>query len=250
MPPVALHCMVHLTPAEFLAKRFPAIYHIKFSPPSSPEHYSLWAMIVWATVPYAVWQLSYHFMITVRRREKIKAGRPTSFTWLRRSYAKTWIGKFVLNLPKSLQEPAFMMIQYLYALLTMLPCPLWFWYRWASAAFLMVVFTWSIYNGATFYIDIFSGIKFQKELERLKKDIANWQASPNVLTSPNLDADVPERSNHDKSKSASDIDGVDMIPLLDGGAQSVASGNDHGYFAEKNEAKGRKQSADPAEQAL
>lgn len=142
-----------------------------------------------------------------------------------------------------------MMIQYLYALLTMLPCPLWFWSRWASATFLMVVFTWSIYNGATFYIDIFSGIKFQKELEKLKKDVANWQASPNVSTSPNLDADVSDRSNHNKSKSASDIDGVDMIPMLDGGAQSVASGNDHGHFAETNEAKERKQPPDPTEQA-
>jgi hypothetical protein len=32
-----------------------------------------------------VWQLMYHFLITVRRRDKIAAGRPTSFTWLRKS---------------------------------------------------------------------------------------------------------------------------------------------------------------------
>jgi hypothetical protein len=31
-------------------------------------------MIIWATVPYACWQLSYHFMITVRRKDKIAAG--------------------------------------------------------------------------------------------------------------------------------------------------------------------------------
>ncbi|RAL59318.1 hypothetical protein DID88_006923 [Monilinia fructigena] len=85
-------------------------------------------MALWSSIPYAVWQLSYHFLITVRRREKIAAGRPTSFTWLRKSYSKAWIGKAVLALPESLQEPAFMLIQYSYALLTMLPCPLWFWY--------------------------------------------------------------------------------------------------------------------------
>jgi hypothetical protein len=134
-------------------------------------------MMLWATLPYAVWQLSYHFLITVRRRDAIKAGRPTSFTWLRKSYAKTWIGKIVLSLPDSLQESAFMVIQYLYAVLTMLPCPIWFWYRWASGVFLMVVFIWSVYNGATFYIDVF-GNRFQKELEALKKDVAKWQASP------------------------------------------------------------------------
>jgi hypothetical protein len=134
-------------------------------------------MMLWATLPYAVWQLSYHFLITVRRREVIKAGRPTSFTWLRKSYAKTWIGKIVLSLPESLQESAFMVIQYLYAVLTMLPSPLWFWYRWPSGLFLTTVFLWSVYNGATFYIDVF-GNRFQKELEALKKDVAKWQASP------------------------------------------------------------------------
>lgn len=78
-----------------------------------------------------------------------------------------------------------MMIQYFYALLTMIPCPLWFWYRWASAIFMVVVFVWSIHNGATYYIDVF-GKRFQKELEQLKKDVAKWQSSPDYTTSPLL----------------------------------------------------------------
>ena len=68
-------------------------------------------------------------------------------------------------------------IQYSYAVLTMLPAPIWFWYRWASGIFLTVVFIWSVYNGATFYIDVF-GNQFKKELDALKADIAKWQASP------------------------------------------------------------------------
>lgn len=147
-------------------------------------------MMLWASIPYAIWQLTYHIFITVRRAEKIAAGRPTSFTWLRKSYAKTWIGKFVLSLPESLQEPAFMVIQYLYALLTMIPCPIWFWYGWASAAFMMGVFIWSIHNGATYYIDVF-GKRFEKELEQLKQDVAKWQSSPD-FSSPVL---TPDTSN-------------------------------------------------------
>uniref|UniRef100_A0A093VCQ7 Glycerophosphocholine acyltransferase 1 n=1 Tax=Talaromyces marneffei PM1 TaxID=1077442 RepID=A0A093VCQ7_TALMA len=185
MPPAAFHCIVHLTPPEMLKERFPAVWDVKFSQPGAPEHFSLLAMMLWASIPYAIWQLSYHRWITVRRADKIAAGRPTSFTWLRRSYAKTWIGKFVLSLPNILQEPAFMMIQYVYALLTMIPCPLWFWYRWASSIFMLVVFVWSIHNGATYYIDVF-GKRFQKELEQLKKDVAKWQASPDYATSPLL----------------------------------------------------------------
>lgn len=221
MPPVTLHCLVHLTPHEILRVRFPAIYNIKFSKPGSPEHYSLWAMMLWATVPYALWQLSYHFLITVRRREKIAAGRPTSFTWLRKSYSKKWIGKFVLSLPEYLQEPAFMMIQYNYALLTMIPCPLWFWYRWPSALFLFSVFSWSIYNGATYYIDVF-GKRFQKELEQLKKDVAKWQSSPDGATSPLLTAE--HATSTPQPLPEGDLDGMrghpnsssfDQIPLLD-----------------------------------
>jgi hypothetical protein len=208
MPPVTLHCLVHLTPAEILRDRFPAVYNIKFSEPGSPEHYSLSAMITWATIPYAVWQLSYHFFITVRRREKIAAGRPTSFTWLRRSYSKTAIGRFVLSLPEPLQEPAFMLIQYCYALLTMIPCSLWFWSRWASAAFLLGVFVWSIWNGANYYMDVF-GKKFQNELEQMKKDVAKWQSSPNggSVASPPL---APEAEGSGPQIQR----GFESIPLL------------------------------------
>jgi hypothetical protein len=205
MPPVTLHCMVHLTSAAMQKTRFPAVYAIIYSAPTSPQHYSLKQMMVWATVPYLVWQLTYHFLITVRRREKIAAGRPTSFTWLRKSYAKTWIGKIVLSLPHFLQEPAFMFIQYAYAISTIIPCPLWFWYRWGSAGFLMTVFVWSIYNGAQFYIDIF-GRRFQKELEQLRKEIGRM----------NADAD-------NSKLGASKADGATVAAqLLEGGPGTVS----------------------------
>ena len=223
MPPVTLHCLVHLTPAEFMKEPFPDIYNIKYNAPDSPVHYSLWAMMIWATIPYAIWQLSYHFFITVRRREKIAAGRPTSFTWLRRSYSKTWIGQFVLGLPEPLQEPAFMMIQYCYALLTMLPCPIWFWFRWPSAGFLVGVFVWSIYNGATYYIDVF-GKRFQNELEALKKDVAKWQSSPEGVTSPLLTAEMV--SSPPTAPAENNKTGIDSIPMLDSrqGSTGVDSG--------------------------
>jgi hypothetical protein len=80
MPCVTLHCLVHLVEPAFQQSRFPGIWSIKTSPVGSKEHYSLLAMTAWSTIPYAIWQLAYHFLITVRRREKIAAGRPTSFT--------------------------------------------------------------------------------------------------------------------------------------------------------------------------
>src|SRR3569833_144864 len=188
MPCATLHCMVHLLDPDLQRRRFPAVWAVHVAPPGAPAAYAnVVSMLAWSSLPYAVWQLSYYFFITVRRREKIAAGRPTSFTWLRRSNSKTWIGRVVLALPAPLQEAAFMLIQYSYAVLTMLPCPIWFYSRWASAAFLMLVFTWSIYNGATYYIDVF-GKRFQKELEAMKAEVAKWQSTPDPagLVSPSL----------------------------------------------------------------
>ena len=207
MPCATLHCLVHLTESEYQQSRFPAIYNIVTASRSSPNYYSLAGMMLWASVPYMVWQFFYHAFITVRRREKIAAGRPTSFTYLRKSYSSTWIGKAVLSLPTPFQETAFMFIQYSYAILTMMPCPIWLYSRRASAAFLTILFAWSVYRGATYYIEIF-GQRFRNELEALKKDVTRWQPSSEDLhpssvssavnsssTSPNRDTGNPMESS-------------------------------------------------------
>jgi len=246
MPPVTLHCIVHLTSPGVQQARFPGVYAIKHSPADSTIHYSLLAMMLWSSIPYAIWQLSYHFLITVRRREKIAAGRPTSFTWLRKSYAKSWIGRLILGLPNQLQEPAFMLTQYLYALGSMLPCPIWFWYRWLSAIFLLSLFSWSIYNGATYYIDVF-GTRFQKELEQLKKDVAKWQASPDVLSSPLMtpkaetgSPTTPQPINQNETSSEGghnrSSNSIDKIPLLDPQSQG-STGTDRTAVGEVRERK-------------
>ncbi|RFU31789.1 hypothetical protein B7463_g4551, partial [Scytalidium lignicola] len=240
MPCVTLHCIVHLYPEALQPERYPAVWAIKNAELGSPEHYGLLFMMLWSTLPYAVWQLSYHFFITVRRREKIAAGRPTSFTWLRKSYSKAWIGRFVLSLPLPLQEPAFMLIQYFYAVLTMLPCPLWFQYREASAAFLMIVFCWSVYNGATYYIDVF-GKRFQNELEAMKREVQKWQNSPELMTSPvltpkgeaggdreilsMLEGDIGSNNHQRNISNGGD---VDMIPLLSEQAEGKSTSLDDG----------------------
>ncbi|KAI0016724.1 hypothetical protein F4780DRAFT_664725 [Xylariomycetidae sp. FL0641] len=259
MPCATLHCMIHLFPPELQRDRFPALWTVKTSPPGSPTAYgNVVSMMAWSTIPYAVWQMMYYFFITVRRREKIAAGRPTSFTWLRKSYSKAWIGKLVLSLPESLQEPAFMVIQYLYAVLTMLPCPLWFYSRWGSATFLMVVFTWSVYNGSTYYIDVF-GKRFQKELESMKAEVAKWQSSPDLLNSPPTgpsDGNEKRRASSTKNDNVNrDVQvqdhvsgrrmSIEEIPMLheeqpgksNGGNPATATGADSGVSGNMQERK-------------
>lgn len=134
-----------------------------------------------------------------------------------------------------------MMIQYVYACLTIVPCPLWFISRWASTAFLLVVFGWSIYNGATFYIDVF-GKRFQKELEAMRADVIKWQNNPETLLqsphiAPHMDggpvqatsldaqlAPSPMRPDAGKNRSTS----LDHIPLLDESSKISATGVDKG----------------------
>ncbi|GAO16465.1 hypothetical protein UVI_02048240 [Ustilaginoidea virens] len=239
MPCVTLHCLVHLCSPLEQESRFPAIWAVKNADSGSATAYAnVISMLSWSTIPYAFWQLSYYFFITVRRRDKIAAGRPTSFTWLRRSYSKTWIGRIVLSLPAGLQEPAFMMIQYSYAVLTMLPCPLWFHSRWASSLFLLTVFAWSIYNGSTYYIDVF-GKRFQKELEAMKAEVLRWQNTPELmlqspLLTPHPDSVVAgtvaalpgQGNNNNNSNSNKTITmSLDKIPLLD---ESSITGADCG----------------------
>lgn len=221
MPCVTLHCVVHLLPDDYQRQAYPAVWAIRNAPTDSPIRYGLFQMMIWATIPYAVWQLSYHFMITVRRRDKIAAGRPTSFTWLRKSYAKNPLGRFVLSLPDSLQEPAFMLIQYTYAVLTMVPCPVWFWSRWASGLFLTVVFIWSTYNGANYYIEVYSK-RFQKELEQLKADVSKWQSSPMTpMPQPNAEQ-------------------MKEFPLLDGNTNTSGATTGSKALGEEGEARERK----------
>lgn len=194
MPCATLHCLVHLIEPDYQQNRFPAIHNIITASRSSPNYYSLAGMMLWASVPYVIWQFFYHAFITVRRRDKIAAGRPTSFTYLRKSYSSTWIGKAVLSLPTPFQETAFMFLQYSYAILTMMPCPLWLHSRQASAAFLTILFAWSVYRGATYYIEIF-GQRFRNELEALKKDVTRWQPSPDDLHPSSCSSAVNSSSN-------------------------------------------------------
>ncbi|KAF7535287.1 hypothetical protein G7054_g5518 [Neopestalotiopsis clavispora] len=242
MPCVTLHCITHLIPEELQKERFPALWTVKTSPPGSPTAYAnIISMLAWSTIPYLFWQLSYYFFITVRRREKIAAGRPTSFTWLLKSYSKAWIGRLVLSLPESLHEPAFMLIQYSYAVLTMLPCPLWFYSRWASAAFLMGVFTWSVYNGSTYYIDVF-GKRFQKELELMKAEVTKWQNSPDLILqspmatpadekkgkAPALDASMEMQARERKAVTEGSVRAVDPATGAHLDVDSIPLLNDEG----------------------
>ncbi|KAK9459591.1 uncharacterized protein V1516DRAFT_680323 [Lipomyces oligophaga] len=196
LPPVVLHCIHFQLEDDYLHERFPGA--------ASLQSLDLVEGMLWASFWYIIWQTLYHIFITVRRKDKIKAGRLTSFEWLRRSYRDTRLGRFVNSLPEPFPVFAFTLIQFGYQMLTMIPCPLWYRYEYLSATFVFSIFMIASYNGATYYIDVF-GRRFQSELGKLQSDVATWHNS----SSPPSPLVTPEST----SMASADDDDVDVITL-------------------------------------
>ncbi|KAG4304588.1 hypothetical protein PORY_001981 [Pneumocystis oryctolagi] len=184
-PPTVLHTIIHIVPTNYTYRRFPALEKLK--------HIDIFPAFIAASIAYFVWQILYYIFIQVRRREKISAGRPTSFTWLLKSYSKTWIGKLVLKLPEPTRPFAFMAIQYIYTLITMAPCPWWYSHKKLSTIFLISLFAWSVWNGASYYVDVF-GRRFQKELEDLRREVSTYENFNSVYPLKNDDIVVSDDS--------------------------------------------------------
>jgi len=101
------------------------------------------------------------------------------------------------------------------------------------------VFVWSVYNGATYYIDVF-GRRWQKELEALRHDVAKWQGSPDGMTvgvlTPGSAVGVEQKEGGEggegaKEHAAKDQDSerercssLDRIPPLDGATGAKVEG--------------------------
>lgn len=177
LPPAVFHVITHQLDNEYKSTRFPGAVKVL--------KWHFFEGLVWASISYIIWQSLYHYFITVKRKEKIKAGRATSFEYLRKSYGKTRLGKFVNNLPEPYPVVAFTLIQFGYQVCTMCLCPLWYSNHLLSAMFLTIILFVASYNGATYYIDIF-GKRFQRELIRLQSDVANWEQENNATVSPSL----------------------------------------------------------------
>lgn len=193
MPPVTLFVIVHELPKEFLEERFPAV--------ASIDKWNFINGIFWTSIYYTAWQVSYHYFITIKRKEQIEKGVVTSFTYLKKKKKNKGLGKFVNSLPYTwMQITAFTLIQFLYQICTMIFCPIWFRYKHACGAFMVFIFSWASYNGATYYIDVF-GKRLEKEVDKLKMEVyelqeKNHQHEERSKSQVNL----PDIINHDDTK--------------------------------------------------
>lgn len=166
VPGVIMYVITHQLSPDFKLKRFSGSVKL--------QQWDIMSGIFNTSIFYFIWQFAYHYFITIRKAEKIKKGKVTSFEYLRKSMANAPIAKFVNSLPEPFPVIAFTLIQYGYQLITMSLCPLLYKYKHLCSAFVSFIFLSATYNGATYYVD-FYGKKFQKEVEKLQKDIASLQ---------------------------------------------------------------------------
>ncbi|ODQ44711.1 hypothetical protein PICMEDRAFT_18111 [Pichia membranifaciens NRRL Y-2026] len=166
LPGVIMYVITHQLPYEYKLIRFNGSIKL--------QHWDIMYGIFNTSILYFVWQLCYHYFITIRKADKIKKGKVTSFEYLRKAFAKKPIGKFVNSLPEPFPVVAFTIIQYGYQLITMSVCPFLYSYKHVCSLFVSFIFLCATYNGATYYVD-FYGKKFQREVVKLQGEIESLQ---------------------------------------------------------------------------
>ncbi|KAH7100574.1 hypothetical protein BKA62DRAFT_705856 [Auriculariales sp. MPI-PUGE-AT-0066] len=177
-PPFVFTVLRHFYPGA--EKRFPAIQRV--------PHLEPFGALFLSGLVYMIWQGLYWKFVLINRKKKIESGqRLTSFSFLLHD-KRGIIGRKLSTLKPENREWSFMVGQLVYAIVTELPAvfllydsPFW------SGAFMLFIFTASVWNGAGFYIEVF-GRKFERELEALRKELASAALhGSSSRTTPTLD---------------------------------------------------------------
>jgi len=171
-PPFTFTTMRHYYPN--VGQRFPALAVV--------EHLQPVRALLISSMIYVIWQLLYWKFVMVNRRAKIESGeRTTSFSFLIND-KRGAIGRMLSGIAPQYRELAFMGGQLLYGLLTEIPAVFLLYDspRW-SGLFLIAIFAVSVWNGGGFYIEVF-GRKFERELEALRKELADATARSTSLS--------------------------------------------------------------------
>ncbi|PCH41341.1 hypothetical protein WOLCODRAFT_137340 [Wolfiporia cocos MD-104 SS10] len=161
-PPLTFTVIRHFYPNA--QERFPALAEL-------PHLQPMRALLLSGLI-YLIWQVLYWKFVFVDRRTKVESGqRITSLSFLLND-KRGVIGLSLSKVPREHRETVFMAGQFVYSIMTELPAvyvlydsPFW------SGSFLIFIFAVSVWNGGGFYVEVF-GRKFEKELEALRKELA------------------------------------------------------------------------------
>merc|ERR1739844_535863 len=110
----------------------------------------------------------------------------------------------------TLAKGVFVLSQVIYTILTILHPPLLFKSYYLSCVFLVFVFTMAVWNGASYYIEIFSTRYNLKYVIKEVKDNKERKESESVSSSKDGDEDL-EEFNDDFAEALDDIDVDELI---------------------------------------
>ncbi|MCO5613957.1 hypothetical protein L7F22_068237 [Adiantum nelumboides] len=179
-PPLTFCAMRHFMPETIKSQRFPAIKLLPFL--------DSWTAFAWNVTFYLVWQMTYYFLISQGKKEKIASGqRINSYSHM--SKGKGAVAKVLAKAPDERREWAFIALQFVYTIVCTLPAPLLFYNSYkASAIFCLSLILLSVWNGAGYYVEVW-GRRFERELEALRREVernsllaANNSNNPSALS--------------------------------------------------------------------
>ncbi|PBK72953.1 hypothetical protein ARMSODRAFT_953389 [Armillaria solidipes] len=188
-------------------ERFPALAEL--------PHLEPMKAILFSGGIYVIWQLLYWKFVLVDRRAKIESGqRTTSFSFLLNE-KRGVIGRALSSIPQGYREAVFMGGQLVYTVLTEVPAVFVlydssFW----SGVYLILIFSVSVWNGGGFYIEVF-GRKFERELEALRKELAETTARSGRSSPTSISRTSSENGDTQSSTDTTPVLSSDISLPLD-----------------------------------
>jgi hypothetical protein len=106
---------------------------------------------------YLVWQTGYILVVFMWRNEKVeRKSYETSYRWMINKSKKLFLHKWCMALGPRYGKHLFVTYQFVYTMVSMLLAYFCFHYHYANVVLVVIVLTVASYNGASFYIDVFS----------------------------------------------------------------------------------------------
>ncbi|KAF9583436.1 hypothetical protein BGW38_009461 [Lunasporangiospora selenospora] len=167
-PPITLYVVRWLYPDPDHI-RFPAMKDMDVLPTA--------ASLFYAIALYLTWQIAYYVLVVVRQREKIASGkRVTSYTWLLGDPKGGAIAKVAHSFGERYSIPTFMAMQLAYTFVTCLFALLVYRSFKLNTAFLVSLFLVSVWNGACYYMEVFSK-QYEVQLSKLAEEVSSAVAA-------------------------------------------------------------------------
>ncbi|KNC74738.1 hypothetical protein SARC_12725, partial [Sphaeroforma arctica JP610] len=114
----------------------------------------LWQVVAIPTAAFIVHEVYYFFVVGVVKRKKMQEGEYlTSFKFLQKHGLP---GKVINVFGESLAPAFYVFLNGVYASLTIAPAYFLWRYYWLNVVFLCVMVSISLWNGASFYVEVFT----------------------------------------------------------------------------------------------